>query len=107
MTLVPLADLDSLGGRYAHAEGLLRRALTARQTEPSRASPDSGVAMARLGSAIAAQRRYMEAIQLQRSGLDILERRLGGDNVAVAKALHDLAETYRQNGSFEEAEPLY
>jgi tetratricopeptide (TPR) repeat protein len=107
MTLVPLAAVYVLNGRHAHAEGLLRRAVSSLQAASGHDSPEAGVATAKLGSAIAAQQRYTEAAQLQLSGLDILERALGKDHVAVAKTLHDLAETYRSAARFDDAEPLY
>ena len=107
MTLVLLAAVYVLDGRYAQAEELLRRAVTSLQLAAGHDSPEAGIAMARLGSAIAAQQRYAEAAQLQLSGLDILERALGKDHVAVAKTLDDLAETYRSAARFHDAEPLY
>jgi tetratricopeptide (TPR) repeat protein len=107
MTLSLLAAMYVVDGRYAQAEGLLRRAVTSLQLAAGHDSPEAAVAMVSLGSAVGAQQRYAEAIQLQLSGVDILERALGNEDVAVAKALHDLAETYRGAARFDDAEPLY
>jgi tetratricopeptide (TPR) repeat protein len=39
--------------------------------------------------------------------LEILERQLGADHPDVANSLNNLAELYRAQGKYSEAEPLY
>ena len=52
------------------------------------------------------QGRYSEAVPLAQRALALYEKVLGPDHPDVATALNNLAELYRRQGRYADAEPL-
>jgi tetratricopeptide (TPR) repeat protein len=113
VTVIPpmlgLADLYADQERYADAEQLFIRALQLDEEGWRRAGrpPDAASAaiLNRLGRLAAKRKRLPRAEQLHKRALGILEER-GPTRVDVGLTLVDLAEVYRAQARYAEAEPL-
>jgi tetratricopeptide (TPR) repeat protein len=53
------------------------------------------------------QGRYADALPFAHRALELGERKFGADHATTATLIYDLAEMYRAQGRYAEAEPLY
>ena len=117
ISLNNLAELYSSQGRYGEAERLLIRAVA---MEEAALGPDHlnlGVRWNSLGTICRAQGRYAEAVSFLLRSLSVRERALGAEDPKVAVVLGPndevlsasqgtLAEVYRRQGRYNDAEGL-
>ncbi len=106
-SLVWLAYLYNLQGRYAEAEPLHLQALAIRQRQLGDDHPGVANSLNNLAYLYNLQGRYAEAEPLHLQALAIRQRQLGDDHPDVASSLNNLAHLYRFQGRYVEAEPLY
>jgi tetratricopeptide (TPR) repeat protein len=93
-------------GALADAEVALRRALAIRERRDGNATDVSATLVA-LGSVCRDQREVAEGEMHLRRAVDMRRRRSGGDDLAVAVALQELATLYRMEWRLTDAEEVY
>jgi tetratricopeptide (TPR) repeat protein len=71
------------------------------------APKDEAAALAARAAALRKARKYSEAVLLEQQVLAIREKQLGPDHPNVALSLFNLADLYRTQGHYADAESLY
>ena len=101
-----LASLYKEQGRYADAEPLYKRALTANEHTLGPDHPLTLDTANNLAALYQATRRYDEAEQLYKRTLEAKERALGAEHPQTLSIVDKLATLYGEQGRFGDAEPF-
>jgi tetratricopeptide (TPR) repeat protein len=106
VALIHLGVVYKQQGKYAEAEGLLRRALAITETALGASHPETAKAMVHLALALDYQGKYAEAVDLLKRASSIQEHALGPRHPDLSYTVSNLGIEYWRMGRYSEAEPL-